>query len=286
MNDQPAQAAPALPRTAMLGVGSMGGAILAGLRGPDARIELPIAVTTKSAASAAAFADSDDVIAIASEHDADANRSAVRGAKLVVLGVKPWMIADVVREIADALEPGAIVVSVAAGVPSTAIEELVPAGIEVVRAMPNTPSHLGLGVTGIAAGTTASSAALETVRALFETVGTVLVVREEQINDIAAVSGSGPAYLFYYAEQMMAAALRLGFDAEQARVLVEGTLRGSAELLAVSDEGPEQLRRNVTSPKGTTERAIAVLEEAGWGDLFDRALAANVQRAEEISRGE
>ena len=286
MNDKPAQTAPVLPRTAMLGVGSMGGAILAGLRGPDARIELPIAVTTKSVASAAAFDGADDVVAIASESDADANRSAVRGAKLVVLGVKPWMIADVVREIADALEPGAIVVSVAAGVPSTAIEELVPAGVEVVRAMPNTPSHLGLGVTGIAPGATASSAALDTVRALFETVGTVLVVREEQINDIAAVSGSGPAYLFYYAEQMMAAALRLGFDAEQARVLVEGTLRGSAELLAVSDEGPEQLRRNVTSPKGTTERAIAVLEEAGWGDLFDRALAANVQRAEEISRGE
>lgn len=275
-----------LPRTAMIGVGSMGGAILAGLRGPEARIELPITVTTRSVSSAAAFDGAADVVAIASESDSEANRRAVRGAKLVVLGVKPWMIADVAREIADALEPGAIVVSVAAGVPSSAIEALLPSGIEVVRAMPNTPSHIGLGVTGIAAGATASDAAVAAVRALFETVGSVLVVREDQINDIAAVSGSGPAYLFLYAEKMMAAAERLGFDAEQARVLVEGTLRGSADMLAESADGPEQLRRNVTSPKGTTERAVAVLLDADWDGLFDRAFAANVRRSEEIERGE
>ncbi|WP_243752723.1 pyrroline-5-carboxylate reductase [Leucobacter ruminantium] len=278
-----AQAGVELPSTAMIGVGSMGGAILEGLRAPGLSIPKPIAVTTRSAESARQYADADDVAAYAGETEPDANRIAVRGAGLVVLGVKPWMIVDVARGIADALEPGAIVVSVAAGVPSAAIEAVLPAGVQVVRAMPNTPSHIGRGVTGVAGGASATAAAVETVRALFETVGSVLVVREEQINDIAAVSGSGPAYLFLYAEEMMAAAERLGFDPAQARTLVEGTIAGAAELLVRSGEEPAQLRRNVTSPKGTTEQAIKVLQAAGWGELFDRALAANIRRSEELA---
>lgn len=276
----------ALPRTAMIGVGSMGGAILAGLREPGVGIERPISVTTRSEASAQRFAESDDVVAFATESDAEANRKAVRGAGLVILGVKPWMVHDAASDIADALEPGAIVVSVAAGVTSASIEAVLPAGVSVVRVMPNTPSHIGRGVTGIAPGASAGPDALATVRRLFETVGAVLEVREEQINDVAAVSGSGPAYLFLYAEEMTAAALRMGFDEDQARLLVEQTVAGAAELLVRSGETPEQLRRNVTSPKGTTERAIEVLQGAGWGDLFDRALAANVRRSEELEAGE
>lgn len=275
-----------LPRTAMIGVGSMGGAILSGLRAPGVSIELPVAVTTRSVASAAAFDAADDVVAYAGESDPEANRRAVRGAGLVILAVKPWMIADVVREVSHVLEPGAILVSVAAGVPSSAIEAELPEGVSVVRAMPNTPSQIGRGVTGIAGGVSASEEAIEIVRRLFETVGSVLVVREDQINDIAAVSGSGPAYIFLYAEHMTAAARRLGFDEDQARLLVQQTIAGAAELMLGSDEDPEQLRRNVTSPKGTTEQAVAVLQEADWSDLFDRALAANVRRSEELERGE
>ena len=275
-----------LPRIAMIGVGSMGGAILAGLRAPDVDIALPIVVTTKSVTSAQAFAGDDDVTALSSEQDADANKTAVRDAELVVLGVKPWMVRDVVREIANDLAPGAVVVSVAAGVPSSAIEDELPDGVPVVRAMPNTPATISLGVTGIAAGAAATDAHIELVRRLFATVGEVLVVREDQINDIAAVSGSGPAYLFLYAEQMTRAAERRGFDEDQARVLVQQTIVGAAELWAHSDDTPEELRRKVTSPKGTTEQAVLVLQEANWGELFDRALAANARRSEELERGE
>ncbi|MFV0433476.1 MAG: pyrroline-5-carboxylate reductase [Leucobacter sp.] len=276
----------ALPRTAMIGVGSMGGAILSGLRAPEVRIERPIAVTTRSAASAEQFAGADDVAAYAAETDPEANRHAVRGARVVVLGVKPWMILDVARGIADALEPGAIVVSVAAGVPSREIEAVLPEGVVVVRAMPNTPSTIGRGVTGVAGGASADAESVELVRRLFETVGEAIVVSEDQIKDIAAVSGSGPAYLYFYAEQMIAAAERLGFDADQSRMLVQQTIAGAAELMLRSDKEAAELRRNVTSPKGTTEQAIGVLESADWGDLFDRALAANVRRSEEMERGE
>ncbi len=275
-----------LPRTAMIGVGSMGGAILAGLRAPEVDIEGPIAVTTRSEASAEAFAGAGDVTALSSERDPEANRRAVRGAALVVLGVKPWMVRDVVREIAGDLAPGAVVVSVAAGVTSAAIEAELPDGVAVVRAMPNTPSTIGLGATGIAGGASASEEQVALVQRMFATVGEALIVREDQINAVAAVSGSGPAYLFLYAEEMTAAAERAGFDEDQARTLVKQTIVGAAQLWAHSDETPETLRRKVTSPKGTTEQAVLELQRGGWAELFDRALAANVRRSEEIERGE
>lgn len=276
----------ALPRVAMLGVGSMGGAILAGLRAPGVSIEKPISVTTRSAASAEAFAGSDDVVVYANELDEQANRKAVRGARVVILAVKPWMIHDVLSDVADALEPDAIVVSVAAGVTTESMEALLPEGVAVVRAMPNTPSHVGLGMTGIAGGASANPDDIDAVRRVFETVGEVLVTGEDQINAFAAVSGSGPAYLFLYVEQMIAAAQGLGFDEDQARLLVEQTVIGAAELLRRSGEHPAELRRKVTSPKGTTEQAVLVLQAGGLDELFGRALAANVRRSEEMERGE
>ncbi len=275
-----------LPRVAMLGVGSMGGAILAGLRAPGVSIEKPISVTTRSAASAEAFAGSDDVVAYANELDDQANRKAVRGARVVILAVKPWMIHDVLSDVSDALEPDAIVVSVAAGVTTESMEALLPEGVAVVRAMPNTPSHIGLGMTGIAGGASAGPDDIDAVRRVFETVGEVLVTGEDQINAFAAVSGSGPAYLFLYVEQMIAAAQGLGFDEDQARLLVEQTVIGAAELLRRSGEHPAELRRKVTSPKGTTEQAVLVLQDGGLDELFGRALAANVRRSEEMERGE
>ncbi|WP_344033195.1 pyrroline-5-carboxylate reductase [Leucobacter iarius] len=274
-----------LPRTVLLGVGSMGGAILEGLRAPEVRIDGPITVTTRSAASAAAFDGADDVRAFASETDPEANRIAVRGARIVILAVKPWMIHDVLREIAGDLEPGAIVVSVAAGTTIASMEALVPAVNPVVRAMPNTPSVIGKGVTGIAGGVAADAEVMDTVRAVFETVGRVLAVDEDRINAVAAVSGSGPAYLFLFVEEFVAAAKRLGFDDDAAKLLAEGTVAGAAALLESSGEDPAELRRRVTSPKGTTEQAVLVLQSGGWADLFDRALAANIRRSEELAAG-
>ncbi len=271
-----------LPRTVMIGVGSMGGAILQGLRRPEVEIPRPITVTTHSRSSASAFDGADDIVALSCEADPQANRLAVRGAELVILAVKPWMVLDVARDISLDLAPGAIVVSVAAGVSSERLELELPTA-QVVRAMPNTPSHIGRGVTGVAGGSTASTDAVETVRHLFETVGDVVVVGEDQMNAVTAISGSGPAYLFLYVEEMTGAALRMGFTEEQARLLVTGTVSGAAELLARSGESAEQLRKNVTSPKGTTEQAITVLQEAEWGELFDRALAANLRRSEELA---
>ncbi|MCB1273930.1 MAG: pyrroline-5-carboxylate reductase [Leucobacter sp.] len=276
----------ALPTIAVLGAGSMGGAILDGLRAPGVRLAGPVHVAVRTAASAERYADAADVVAHAAEVDPGANRAAVRGAGVVVLGVKPWLIHEVLREIAGELSPGTVVVSVAAGVTIESMAALLPEGTPIVRAMPNTPATVGLGVTGIAGGEAAGEEAIDTVRRVFATVGDVLVVREDQIDAVTAIAGSGPAYLFLYVEEMIAAAERLGFTAEEARLLAQGTVVGAAELLRRSGADAAELRRRVTSPKGTTERAVEVLQQqGGWPELFDRALAANIRRSEELAAG-
>lgn len=261
----------------------MGGAILRGLVQPGVVVDGGITVTNRTAAKAAALAELPGVTSIALESDPDGNRRAAAGAKIVLVGVKPAMVPDLLREIGDALTPGTIVVSIAAGVTVATFESLLPASVSVIRSMPNTPSFVGLGVTGVAAGTRSSDADLQAVQALFETVGEVVVVPEVKINALSSISGSGPAYVFYLIEELTKTTIDLGFTPEQAAVLVNGTFRGATELLAASDESPEQLRINVTSPKGTTERALAVMQDAGLKGMFDEATAAAIARAEELA---
>jgi pyrroline-5-carboxylate reductase len=270
-----------LPRTAMLGVGSMSGAVLDGLlaAGLDPAV---IAATTKSEASAAALRDR-QVDAVALDTDPDANRSAVAGAGLVVLGVKPYMIADVLREVADALEPDAVVVSVAVGVTNATMEALVPESVRVVRSLPNTPIGVGAGVTGISGGARADADAVALASSVFAAAGEVIELPEPQLDRLSAVSGSGPAYVFLLVEEWQKAAEQLGFSHEQAEAMVQGTLRGAVALLDASGREPADLRRAVTSPKGTTERAVAVLQDADLAGTFKRASDAAIARAEELS---
>ena len=275
-----------LPQIAILGAGSMGGAILTGLLSPDVHAD-GITVTNRTEAKAAVVRH-EGVVSLALESDPDATATALRGARVVLLGVKPAMVPELLGSIRDLLEPDALVVSLAAGVTVATMEALVPQ--VVFRSMPNTPSVVRLGVTGVAAGTRASAADAALVRALFETVGAVIELPESQIDALSTISGSGPAYVFFLIERLTETALGLGFDEEQARLMVEQTFRGASELLAreraKSEVGPAELRRRVTSPKGTTERAIGVLESADLTNLFDRATTAALARAAEMARGE
>lgn len=272
-----------LPVIAILGAGSMGGAILNGLLQPGVEVDGAVRVTNRTAAKAGPLA-SDRVLSLALDDDPAANRTAVAGARIVLLGVKPPMVPDLLREIAPSLEPDAIVVSVAAGVPIATMEAIVPQ--VVLRSMPNTPALVGRAVTGLSAGSRASASEVAVVRALFETVGQVLEVPEERIDALSTISGSGPAYVFYLIEELSRTAVGMGFTEEEARLMVGGTFLGAAKLLDASGEDPAELRRRVTSPKGTTERAVAVLQEAGLGELFDRATAAALARAKELAAGD
>ena len=271
-----------LPSIAILGTGSMGGAILSGLVKPNVTVDGGIRVTNRTAAKASALSRA-GVESFALEEIPDANVEAVSGSRIVLIGVKPAMVPDLLREIAPVLAQDAIVVSVAAGVTIATMEALVSGS--VLRAMPNTPAIVGRGVTGLAAGTRSTAEDFALVRTLFETVGTVLEVPEEKIDALSTISGSGPAYVFYLIEELSRTAVGLGFTAEEAAVMVNGTFLGASELLASSDVDPAELRRRVTSPKGTTERAIAVLESGDLKELFDRATSAALERAKELAKG-
>jgi len=278
-----------LPTTAILGAGSMGGAILSGLLRPGVVVDGGIRVTNRSEAKAVALRHG-AVTSLATESDPRANASAVVGAKLVLIGVKPHMVVDLLTEIGSALDPGAVVVSLAAGVTIETMEAALPPTVSVLRSMPNTPSVVGLGVTGLSAGSRSTDDDLALARTLFEVVGEVVVVDEDRIDALSTISGSGPAYVFLLIEKLQQAAIGLGFTPAQAAMMVQGTFRGASELLAASDVGPApdapaELRRRVTSPGGTTERAVAVLDAGGLADLFDRATAAALERNREIAAG-
>jgi len=273
-----------LPPIAILGAGSMGGAILrglvaAGLTGGG------VTATNRSIAKAAELADLEGVTSVALEAAPDGNTAAVSAADIILVGVKPAMVPDLLDEIAPHLRPGAVVVSLAAGVTLDTFATHLGADVATLRSMPNTPSLVGKGVTGLAAGPAASADDVAVVRALFETVGVVLEVPEAQIDALSTISGSGPAYVFLLVEEFTKAAVRMGFDDAQARLLAEETFTGATALMAASDVDPAELRRRVTSPKGTTERAVAVLQDARLDDTFTTAAEAALARAKELAAG-
>ncbi len=275
---------PALPPIAILGAGSMGGAIARGL----SRSGLAaggVTTTNRSRAKAAELDGLVGVSSIALEEHPTGNTDAAAAADVVLVGVKPAMVPDLLREIAPALRPGAIVVSLAAGVTIATFEEILGEGVAVLRSMPNTPALVGRAVTGLAAGSLADQAAVATVRRLFETVGTVIEVPESQIDALSTISGSGPAYFFLLVEEFTKAALGKGFSEAESRLMAEQTFIGAAALLEASGEDPAELRRRVTSPKGTTERAIAVFQEARLDDVFVAATDAALARARELAQG-
>lgn len=271
-----------LPSIAIIGAGAMGGAILTGLLAPGVTVSGGIRVTNRTEAKAA-LVRGPGVESFALENTPDGNLKAVAGARIVLIGVKPAMVPDTLAEIAPALEPGALVISVAAGVTTATMEAVVTGS--VLRAMPNTPAIVGRAVTGLAAGSRSSAEDLALGRDLFETVGTVVEVPESQIDELGTVSGSGPAYVFYFVEELTRTAVKLGFTPEQARELVNGTFLGAAELLVASGKEPAELRQQVTSPKGSTERAIIELQKGDLSALFDRATAAALARTKEMAQG-
>ncbi len=277
-------ASASLPPIAILGAGSMGGAVLHGLVA-SRLASAGVRVTNRTAAKAQPLAGIDGVTSIALEEQPAGNIKAVAGAGVVLIGVKPAMVPELLREIAPAVMPGTVVVSLAAGVTIATFERLLPPGTPVLRSMPNTPALVGKAVTGLAAGSTVTPAQAALVRRLFETCGVVVEVPEERIDALSTISGSGPAYVYLLVEALRAAAVGKGFDQAQASLLAEQTFIGAAALLAASDDDPAELRRRVTSPKGTTERAIAVLQEARLDELFGRATDAALARARELAAG-
>lgn len=222
------------------------------------------------------------------ESAASANAAGGLDADVIILAVKPQVMPEVARGLAPFIR-NQLVLSVAAGIRMTDLSRWLGGHQKLVRAMPNTPALIGMGITGLCAwpGVAASDKAL--AQALLQSVGEVVWIDEEnKIDAVTALSGSGPAYVFLVIEALQAAGEKLGLSSEQAATLARHTVRGAAELAQRSDEAPAVLRERVTSKGGTTAAALAVMNSSGLKEIFEEALAAanarGAQMGEEFGR--
>jgi pyrroline-5-carboxylate reductase len=212
------------------------------------------------------------------------NREAARQ-RIVVLSVKPQIMDKVLREIADQLQPGALVISIAAGVDTEMIEQACPDGVRVVRAMPNTPAKVGAGATAISPGKHASAEDLALARAMFDAVGITVQLDESHLDAVTGLSGSGPAYIFLILEALADAGVKVGLSRRDAQRLAAQTVMGSAKLLLDTDEHPGRLKDMVTSPGGTAIAGLHTLEQGGLRTTLINAVETATKRAKELGRG-
>ena len=264
------------PRLAVLGTGVMGEAVLAGaLAGGWSAADVVATVRRPERA-----AQLERAHGVATSQD---NVEAVRGAGVVLVAVKPKDVVALLTEVGGALEPGAVVVSLVAGLPTAAFEAALPTGTPVVRTMPNTPAQIGAGVTAISPGAHATDEHLALVERLLAGTGLVVRVAEKDQDAVSAVSGSGPAYVFYVVDALAEAGVLLGLTRQVALQIATQTVLGAGRLLDETGEHPAILREKVSSPGGTTVRALRRLDAGGVRAAFLDALEAAHARSAEIA---
>lgn len=189
-------------------------------------------------------------------------------ADIIFLAMKPRDAADAISRIKDYLTEGMLVISVLAGVGIRSIERLAEKPLAIVRAMPNTSAAVGKSATALAVNEKVSKKQMKLVTKMFETVGLTTIVQEEQLDAVTGLSGSGPAYIYYLAEAMEKSAIDIGLEKDVAKALIVQTLLGAAEMLSKSTKEPQQLRKEVTSPGGTTEAGIKILDSYSVQNAF------------------
>jgi pyrroline-5-carboxylate reductase len=215
----------------------------------------------------------------------DNNKTAVIGAEIVVLAVKPQIMRRVSLDLASNLDSKTVVVSIAAGISISALQTWLGQSIPIVRAMPNTPSLVLTGATGLYSNQLTQQAQKDAVSNIFEAVGySCWVDSERLIDSVIAVSGSGPAYFFRIIEIMTSIGQELGLSQELAANLAKQTALGAAQMASQSDLSPSQLREQVTSPGGTTERALATFQSEDLESSFRRAMNSACERSREMGR--
>ena len=211
------------------------------------------------------------------------NEQAVAEADTVILVVKPQDMADLLDEIRESLKPDTLVVSLAAGVDTESIEARLADGVAVVRVMPNTPAQVDEGMAAISAGAHSDQEHLDRVTEILSATGQVVTVPERYQDAVTAISGSGPAYLFFVVEAMIEAGVHLGLPRDIATQLVVQTMLGSAKLLRETGEHPTVLRERVTSPGGTTAAAVRQLEDHKVRAAFLGAMEAARDRSRDLA---
>ena len=267
-------------KVAIVGGGKIGESLLAGLISSGWREPRDVVVTGRREERVRELEERYGV------HGTLSNAEAVSGASLVVVAVKPQDFDVLLGEIGGLLTPEQTVLSVAAAIPTSAIEGRIAPGVPVVRAMPNRPATVHEGIAGVCAGAHAGDEHLDLAEEALSHLGAVVRVPERYMDAVTAVSGSGPAYFALLAEAMIEAGILLGLSREVTTQLVVQTMLGTAHLLRDEEVHPVELREQVTSPGGTTIRAIRELERAGVRAAFLNAIQAAMERSRELTAGE
>jgi pyrroline-5-carboxylate reductase len=266
-----------MSQVAIIGAGVMGETLLSGLLRAGRNVG-DLLVGEKRSERAAELEERYGVRVVS-------NREAARIAETLALVVKPQDMADLLIEIAPVVRPGQLVVSLAAGVTTSFLESHLPDGVAVVRVMPNTPALVDEGMAAISRGSHCDEKHLLEAESLMASTGKVVRVPERQQDAVTAISGSGPAYLFFVVEAMIEAGVHLGLPRSTASELVVQTVVGSAKLLRETGEHPTVLRERVTSPGGTTAAAIRELEDHKVRAAFLTALEAARDRSRSLAEG-
>ncbi|WP_066312570.1 pyrroline-5-carboxylate reductase [Bacillus sp. FJAT-29814] len=256
-------------KIAIVGAGSMAEALISGILENGLIDKNNVWVTNNS--NKARLAALEERYGIHGTYDLDA---LFAGADIVMLSMKPKDAASAIESIRQHVTEGMLIVSVLAGVSMNSIEALAGKSLSIARAMPNTSAAVGKSATAIAVNERVSQQQLEMTKQLFGTVGLAAFVEESQLDAVTGLSGSGPAYIYYLIETMEKSAVGIGLEKGMAKELIVQTLIGAAEMVKNSSKSPEQLRREVTSPGGTTEAGIRVLEEHGVQQAFISCIKA------------
>jgi pyrroline-5-carboxylate reductase len=267
-------------RIAVLGAGQIGEALLSGLLSSGWRKAGELSASTRREERAEELRERHGVAVTLS------NAEAARGAALIVIAVKPQDIETLLGEIGPLIHPEQTVLSIAAAIPTAAIERHLGNGVPVVRAMPNTPAVVHEGMAAICAGSHAGEESMVLAEEALRHLGAVVRVAEPYMDAVTAVSGSGPAYFALLAEAMIEAGILLGLSREISTQLVVQTMLGTAKQLRDLKMHPVELREMVTSPGGTTIAAIRELEQAGVRAAFLNAIQAAMDRSRELARGD
>ena len=267
------------PVIAFIGAGNMATSIIGGLITKGFAAKSIIASDPHKASI-------DNVKTIAPIRTTMENTEAIVGADVVVLAVKPQLMKPVLQELADSIQQTKpLIISIAAGIETNSLNSWLGGNMAIVRCMPNTPALVQAGATALYANPQVNGAQKDLADQIMRAVGIALWVNDENTLDaVTAVSGSGPAYFFLVMEAIQAAGEQLGLSPDAAKQLTLQTALGAAQMAIASDDDSAELRRRVTSPGGTTERAIHVFEENGLRDIFTKALVACRDRSEELAK--
>lgn len=264
-------------KVAFLGAGKMGGIILQALLKHGL-------LSAKSTSATVAHADRAKALSKKMKVKVGtSNVEAAKDADIIIIGVKPQVVEEVVREIRSQMTPKQLIISVAASVPTSMIEKNLPANVPVVRAMPNTPCLLGAGMTAICKGKYANADHVATTTHIFDVVGRTVVVDEKHMDAVTALSASGPAYIYIILESLAEAGVKVGLPRDTATLLAAQTALGASRVVLETGDHPALLKDAVTTPAGCTIDAIMELEEGKLRVTLIKAVVKAAQRAKELA---